>query len=451
MKTRIIAIACIAALAAVSCTKDRDFVTREESRVSFDCLAQSVEQNIQARGDWHIDLNGAEWLRVSPEQGTGDGVHYQMYTISVDYNKGGSREHTIYVCQGNVRCPVTVHQNRCKFALTGVEITENLFQFKESTGGVNVLYEYAAGDESVSLSAKLSGAAAAGLAIDPVNTSDFAPGKGSLFMPITGTPTSKGEFEVTVLADGKNIGSCKGFVEEYVAPVVVLDPAGLPARWNFFAAGYTGTGPLATPQGAHWDYDDPDPHVLATSGNSEARLTAVVAKPGTVELNGKTQRYTFNPAIQALSMVEGDYWLAAIPVMYITEETKISVEAATSTQAKGPGFYILEYSADGTNWTEAPGATEFKKTETNETWKAHFWNNQASTVNTPTGTRKSFDMANPEETYHKYEFPLTGVTIEDGTLYLRLRVLKYRYDMSVACTATWTDLKMLEIDFVHNE
>ena len=60
-------------------------------------------------------------------------------------------------------------------------------------------------------------------------------------------------------------------------------------------------------------------------------------------------------------------------------------------------------------------------------------------------------MANPEETYHKYEFPLTGVTIEDGTLYLRLRVLKYRYDMSVACTATWTDLKMLEIDFVHNE
>ena len=451
MKTRIIAIALIAALAAVSCTKDRDFVTREESRVSLDCLSQTVEQNIRARGEWHIDLNGAEWIRVTPDKGAGDGMHYQTYAITVDYNKGGSREHTIYVCQGDVRCPVTVHQNRCKFALTGVEPSGPFYQYKESTEGINVLYEFAAGDETVSLSAKLSGAAAAGLTIEPVTSSEFSPGKGSLFLPVKGTPTAMGDFEVTVLADGKNIGGCKCHVEEYVAPVVVLDPAGLPARWNFFAAGFTGTGPLSTPQGEHWDYDDSDPHVSPTSGNSEARLTAVVANPGTVELNGKTQRYTFNPAIQALSMVEGDSWLAAIPVMYFTEETKISVEAATSTQAKGPGFYILEYSADGENWTEAPGATEFTKTETAETWKAHFWNNQASTVNTPTGTRKSFDLSNPQETYHKYEFPLTGLKIDDGTLFLRLRVLKYRYDMSVACTATWTDLKMLEVDFVHNE
>ena len=448
MKKSIIQTIILAALVTCSCAKAPDFISREETRVAFDCLAQSTEQNIQSRGDWYIDLNGADWISVSPEKGTGDGVYFQMYTISVGYNKGGSREHTIYVCQGSTRCPVTIHQNRCKFALTGIEISEPLYQYKESASGIRVKYEYAAGDESVSLDADLSGAAAAGLSVEPQQSSDFQPGSGELFIPITGTPSSKGDFEVSVRADGTNIGICKGYVEEYVAPVVILDASGLPARWNFFAAGYTGTGPLTTSQGEHWDLDDPDPHVQATGGNTDARITAVIKDPKSIELSGKTQRYTYNPAIQVLSMVEGDYWLATIPVMYFTEETKISVEAATSGHRNGPGFYILEYSGDGSTWFEAPDATSFEKSDTGEKWKAHFWNNEAATVNAPTGTRKSFDITNPQETYHKYEFPLTGVTIENGNLYLRLRAQKYRYDMSSACSSTWADLKMLEVNFV---
>ena len=34
-----------------------------------------------------------------------------------------------------------------------------------------------------------------------------------------------------------------------------------------------------------------------------------------------------------------------------------------------------------------------------------------------------------------------------GTLFLRLRARKYQYNMSVACTAAWTDLKVLEVEF----
>lgn len=447
MKTRII-ISAIAALLLISCSKDASFVSREESRVTVDCLSQSVHQNIMALGDWYIDLNGINWLTVSPESGTGDGKHYQLYTINVEYNKGGSREGTIYICQGSSRCPVTIHQNRCKFRFIGVEVADSLYQHKESATGIKVKYEYAAGDESVTLSAVLEGAAAEGLSVSSFTSSDFNPGNGALFIPINGKPTVKGDFDATVYADGKNIGSCKGSVAEYVAPVIVLEPAGLPAKWNFFAAGYSGTGPLETEKGMHWDYDDPDPRVLTTSGNTEAKITAVIKTPVTTTLNDKTQCYTFNPALQVFGMVEGDWWLATIPVMYITETTRISVEAATSTASKGPGYYILEYSADGTSWIEAPGATEFTKSGTTESWKAHFWNNAASALNASSGgTRKSYDPSNPDETYHKYVFPLTGITIDDGNLYLRLRALKYKYDMSGACSAAWTDLKILEVDF----
>ena len=147
MKTNILSpLFLLPILFMVSCQGESDFVSREETRVSVDCLSQSVEQNIRARGEWNIDLNGTEWISVSPDRGTGDGVHYQMYSINVEYNKGGSREGTIYICQGQVRCPVTVHQNRCKFGYTGVSVADSLYQHKESTTGINVNYEYAAGD-----------------------------------------------------------------------------------------------------------------------------------------------------------------------------------------------------------------------------------------------------------------------------------------------------------------
>lgn len=445
MKTRIILSAISAILLSSSCIKDASFVSREESRVTVDCLSQSVHQNIMALGQWHIDTNGIDWLSVSPENGTGDGVHFQLYTITVEYNKGGSREGTIYICQGSTRCPVTVHQNRCKFHFTGVEVADSLYQNKESTTGIKIKYEYAAGDESVVLSAVLAGAAATGLSVTSFTSSDFVPGSGALFIPISGKPTVKGDFDVTVFADGKNVGSCKGLVAEYVAPVVVLEPSGLPAKWNFFDAGFSGTGPLESEKGMHWDYADPDPHILTTSGNTEARITTVIKSPVTTTLNDKTQCYTFNPGMQVYGLVEGDYWLATIPVMYITETTKISVEAAVSTASKGPGFYILEYSGNGSDWNEAPGASDF--TNSTDSWKAHYWNNKSSTVNAPTGTRKSYDPTNPDETYHKYVFPLTGVKIDEGNLYLRLRALKYTYDLSGACSAKWTDLKVLEVNF----
>lgn len=432
----------------VSCKKDNDFIRREETRVTVDCLSQTVQQNIQAKGDWTIDTQGCDWVSVSPDSGTGNGEDYQMFSISVTYNGGGSREATIYVCQGSTRCPVTIHQNRCKFGFTGVEMVDSLFQTKESTAGINVKYAYAAGNEKTTLKATLSGAASAGLSVQEIETSDFKAGSGALYLPITGIPTTKGKFDIEVFADGKSIGTCQGEVTEYIPPRPVFKAAGLPAKWNFFEFGLTGTAPLATEMGQYWKLADPDPRVYPTSGNGEATLRAVMANgPVIVQLSGADEAYTYNPAMQVNGLLCNDYWLVTIPVYHFDEDTQISVEAAVSTAAKGVGYYILEYSADGSKWIEAPGATTITH-EGIASFKAHYWQNSRSVSNYPTGTRKHLDKTDPDETYHKYVFKTTGVTIEEGNFYLRLRALKYRWDFSADAVAAWTDLKCFEVDFV---
>lgn len=444
-KIALITLASAAALSA--CTKEDNFVTREETRVNVDCLKQTVQQNLLANGAWSIDKQDADWITVEPESGVGNGEDYQMYSITVSYNKGGSREATIYVCQGDTRCPVTVHQNRCKFAYSGVEVVDSLFQTKESEAGINVKYAFASGDESTTLTATLSGIAAKGLKVEPVTTSDFKSGSGALYLPITGTPTIKGKFDVEVFADGRSLGTCQGEVAEYIAPIPVFKPAGLPVRWNFFDAGLTGTAPLATEMGQHWCLSDPSPCVYPTSGNGESTLTAVMAKgPNIVQLSGADEAYTYNPAIQVNGLLCDDYWLATIPVYHFDDDTEIVVEAAVSTAAKGVGFYIMEYSADGTNWIEAPGATEFTH-DGIAPFKAHFWQNAKATTNWSAGTRKHLDKNDPDDTYRKYTFKTAGVKVDEGNFYLRLRALQYKYDFSGNVAAAWTDLKCLEITF----
>ena len=136
MKTRHIAIALLSFLTILSCTKEPEFVSVEESLLTLDGRSQTVTQHIHSRGEWHIDLNGAEWLRVTPESGVGDGAHYQSFEISVDENTGGSREQTIYVCQGYVRCPVTVHQNRGEVSVEEpVTPTSPFFKVVSHRGG----------------------------------------------------------------------------------------------------------------------------------------------------------------------------------------------------------------------------------------------------------------------------------------------------------------------------
>ena len=178
--------------------------------------------------------------------------------------------------------------------------------------------------------------------------------------------------------------------------------------------------------------------VLPTSGNTDAYLTAVGSN-----LTG----WTFNPSIQAQGLVMNDYWLCVIPVRNVKPTHKVTFEAAAGGAGSGPGYYVIEYSSDGTNWIEAPGAVTM--TLGGKTGPVHVY----ATSENASGDRKKYDKAT-DTSYKKYEFALSGINpIADGNIYFRMRLsidLRINYGDSFLGIAAgkWGDMKGIEITFV---
>lgn len=250
---------------------------------------------------------------------------------------------------------------------------------------------------------------------------------------INTTPAStrfKGDLKVSAASTGSGGGAITG------------DPSGLPAEWNFYALGFTNAtkaDALNTPYAAHWKMGEDPIRCMATSGNADAYFTPV---------GSKVTNVTMNPNLQAHGLLEGDYFMAVIPVSNFASSNKIKVESATGSAGGSVGYWLLEYSSDGSTWYTAPGAVDH--TRGSDTFKAHFWNTARSIVNSGSaaadggiGNRYTYDGPD-DDTYHAYSFALTSMNdIPSGNLYLRLRALKYRAtpDVTSDVAAGWTDIK----------
>ena len=69
-----------------SCEKDETIFARENNKLFVDCTEQSIEQIILSEGDWYADASEVNWITVSPENGTGNGVDYGTFNINVAYH-----------------------------------------------------------------------------------------------------------------------------------------------------------------------------------------------------------------------------------------------------------------------------------------------------------------------------------------------------------------------------
>lgn len=235
-------------------------------------------------------------------------------------------------------------------------------------------------------------------------------------------------------------------------------PSGLPCGWNFYAEGYTSTTESlealkATENGQHWLNDG---YLLPTAGvNPDARLTAVTTKA-----EADIQR-SFNPSIQINGLEYSDgYWMMTIPVKnFVKDVTRFTIEMGAGGAANGAGTYILGYSTNGTKWS-AFGSLQTLTREDGKTFNCHLWCTYSTcSYSGYTNLRKKYIKKTSDEdthvdkySYKKYTFT-SPVTIEDGTLYLRLRTF-YNGNQSTLVKAkntSWTDLKGFEVSFAEEE
>ena len=437
-------LALVAASAAMfSCQKSVDVFQIENDILKVDCTEQTVDQYVMCSGTWSVDVSEVDWITATPESGDGNGVDLDMYTLNIEYNSGAERTGTYYVTYNGQKLAVEVTQGQCAFAYGELKFAGALAAGVESTATLALPYECASGYESVVFTGVVTSETVTGLQVPQVTYNSFLKGKGEVEIPVTGKPKGAGKVQIELFADGVSVG----VVEKTVAADANL-PSGLTVGWNFYVTETNTTDLcLASKYNYSWGTGSQvDPatlsvhqhRVLPTSGNADAYLTAV---------GSNVTGWTFNPSIQAQGLVMNDYWLCVIPVRNVKPTHKVTFEAAAGGAGSGPGYYVIEYSSDGTNWIEAPGAETM--TLGGKTGPVHVY----ATSQNASDDRKKYDKTT-DTSYKKYEFALSGINpIADGNIYFRMRLsidLRINYGESFLGIASgkWGDMKGIEITFV---
>ena len=442
----------LTALFSFSCSNDDGCqLQRENDELSVDCTEQSLAQLILCDGNWTSDCGEADWIKISPESGSGDGKSYTSFNLDISYNSGAERTGTVYIVYEGASYPVKVTQAKCNFAYSAPTVIGSLAMNMVSEAKLSIPYSGASGYESVSVSAKITGPSD-GLTVTDVPYSDFSKGSGIMEIPISGTPSKYGTVNFEVIVDGSSIGSCSTKIIKDQS----TNPYGLPVGWNFYEV-----DGLESVPGSQYDFSwttsalnpssNASPYgnhkVLPSTGNAGAFLTANSLSGGVSSVS----YYAFNPSIQIKGLHKDDSFEAVIPVKNIEPEDTLTVEAAFGAAGSGPGCYIIEYSDDNSNWFTAAGArdTTIQKAVSGQ---YHYYVPAENT----SGSRKTYDKAT-DKGYRKYTFQLHGIhVIKDGNLYIRLRVsIDARANTSettYAITGTaWGDLKGLEIGYSEQE
>ncbi len=417
---------------------DADFVKLETTGATIDCMEKVIPVLMSVKGEWSVDLGGNDWLSVSQSSGHGTGEGFVSFDLTAAYNSGEARTATINVMQGENAYPITINQGACQFAYGEIKFNGALIRNEESTAKITIPYVYASGKEEAKVRVVVSGPAAAGIEFPEVTVSSFAVGKGEIEIDIKGTPTKAGQVFFEVYMNGEKVGT----IEENVA--AGADTTGLLVGWNF----YDLEG--VTPRGSDYDYSwtadsknpaastDPSLHmILPTFGNNPAaRLSAV--SPNVTD-------FSFNPSVQIKGFLENDYYLITVPVKGVEPTQMVKVEASLGGAGSAAGYMMLEYSADGTNWTVAPGAEV--RGEGNVL--CHY-NVTAANAG---GSRKTYNK-DTDDGYHAYTFALEGIknTIAEGNIYFRLRVcanVRAIGTSAIKANAWGCDLKGFEVTPVY--
>lgn len=254
MKKTIINIILAAAtlLLGASCQEQPDVFQRDTDAISVDCNSQSVKHYVLVSGHWTLETNES-WISFEPAEGDGDGTNFQPYYVKVAYNKGDARQGEFFLCHNGQRASVIVSQGPCNFKFGALSFVGALAQNEPSTASVSVAYSGASGEESFAYTGTIKGEGAEGLSIQPDTYTGLTAGKGSMVIPISGTPSASGDITIEISVDGKVLGSVNAKVAADIPDEPALPFWGLPCGWNFYATGMSAAEVQQSEiYGIHW-------------------------------------------------------------------------------------------------------------------------------------------------------------------------------------------------------
>lgn len=342
-----IALLCLAAITSVTaCQKAEDVFQRDTDEISVDCTAQAVTHYVLCSGAWTLETS-EDWISFDPAEGVGDGVHYQAYNVIVAYNKGTARQGEYILKHSGIEAPVTVTQGKCSFAYGKAAFNGTLTQNETSTASVTVAYTGASGEETAQVSGSISGAGAAGLSIESTTYNSFTPGAGNVIIPIVGTPTNEGAITVNVTVDGNNF-TVTGTVAKAV-PVGPTPTEVAIAYWKFSSDG--ATNPTKDELAAK--YPTWASGFTITDDNGAVLSIAEAAGKTASAINGAAYS---NGHLYLKGLYLNDAVVIARKGVKLPAGAQITFKGCMGGSGSSAGYFLAEYSVDGSNWTECAGA-----------------------------------------------------------------------------------------------
>ena len=412
-----ITLICIATMVSImltGCHSDDEgtYLVRETDDITFDLnLRSSKSITLRCNGAWHTVIpEGAEWISVSPSEGVGDGS-FTWIDVIADDNRGVEREATVYLECGGNRFPITVRQSDGQIIYSDATLYGSLKQGEESSAQLTVKYMKSFGDETVTVRGTVQGGVE-GIAIGP-DEIKLEKGSGQLTVDIKGTPTAFGDITILVYVNDVEVGSVK---------TSVLKPdekpiEDFPVAWNFCPVKGTADDKAELTK-LHPEWLSAEHYCNSDVGNGRISL---------VEAPGKTAKeisgWGFNDGhIYFKGLYYEDYILFTIPVTHLSANTRLNFKGSIGGSGSAAAFFMIEYSTNGTDWTQAEGAET--GTFNNKTFDYHI---QAVDGTTTVGEKTgNFDKV----------FTVSDA-ISNGTLYIRLRVCgNVRVNLSSTVTNT---------------
>ena len=193
-------------VAMTSCSKnDESFVLRSDNTINLSSSGNSKVFTICTDGEWSI-TTASSWLKIDKASGKGNGITREVIKVGAERNISVERTDSFFVHAAGKDLKVLVNQAMGRPFTMSVPSFSQALQSGVDANGVciKVPYNYGYAGMKATFVVSLSGEGAEGLTVAPYTTT-LETEKGIIEIPISGTPSSKGDITITINTDLDNV------------------------------------------------------------------------------------------------------------------------------------------------------------------------------------------------------------------------------------------------------